>query len=50
MNVIDSTFWLEYFSGTEAENIVSETIEKVDTLIVPTVTLFMPQSSLVSRQ
>ena len=39
MNVIDSTFWLEYFSGTEAGNIVSEIIENVDALIVPTITL-----------
>ena len=40
MNVIDSTFWLEYFSGTEAGNIVSEIIENVDALIVPTITLY----------
>jgi predicted nucleic acid-binding protein len=40
MNVIDSTFWLEYFSGTEAGNIVSEIIENVDELIVPTITLY----------
>jgi hypothetical protein len=35
MNVIDSTFWLEYFSGTEAGNIVSEIIESTDKLMVP---------------
>ena len=40
MNIIDSTFWLEYFSGTEAGNIVSELIESVDKLIVPTITLY----------
>jgi hypothetical protein len=40
MNVIDSTFWLEYFSGTEAGNRVSEIIENVDSLVVPTITLY----------
>jgi predicted nucleic acid-binding protein len=40
MNVIDSTLWLEYFSGTEAGNTVSEIIENVDALIVPTITLY----------
>jgi predicted nucleic acid-binding protein len=40
MNVIDSTFWLEYFSGTEAGNIVSEIIENVAALIVPVITLY----------
>ena len=40
MNVIDSTFWLEYFSGSEAGNIVSEIIEAPDELIVPTITLY----------
>ena len=30
MNVIDSSFWLEYFAGTEAGNIVSELIENMD--------------------
>ena len=40
MNIIDSTFWLEYFSGTEAGNIVSEVIDNVDELIVPTITLY----------
>ena len=40
MNVIDSTFWLEYFSGTEAGNIVSEIIENIDELIVPAITLY----------
>ena len=40
MNVVDSSLWLEYFSGTEAGNIVSEIIENVDALIVPTITLY----------
>ena len=40
MNIIDSSFWLEYFAGTDAGDIVSDIIEKVDELIVPTITLY----------
>ena len=40
MNVIDSSFWLEYFSGSAAGNIVSGIIENVQELIVPAITLF----------
>jgi len=40
MNLIDSSFWLEYFAGTEAGEIVSEIIEKTDELIIPTITIY----------
>ena len=40
MNIIDSSFWLEYFSDTESGNIVSEIIENTNGLIVPTITLY----------
>jgi len=40
MNIIDSSFWLEYFAGTDAGDIVSDVIEKADELIVPTITLY----------
>jgi len=40
MNVVDSSFWLEYFADTEAGNIVSEIIENTSELIVPTVTIY----------
>ena len=40
MNVIDSTFWLEYFADTEAGNIVAEVIENTNRLIVPTITIY----------
>jgi hypothetical protein len=40
MNIIDSFFWLEYFSGTDAGNIVSEIIENTDDLIIPSITLY----------
>ena len=40
MNIIDSVFWLEYFSGAEDGDIVSEAIENTSTLIVPTITIY----------
>ena len=40
MNIIDSVFWLEYFSGAEGGDIVSEAIENTSTLIVPTITIY----------
>ncbi|MCL2804619.1 MAG: type II toxin-antitoxin system VapC family toxin [Treponema sp.] len=40
MNVIDSSFWLEYFAGTQAGDIVSDIIEETSKLIVPTITVY----------
>jgi len=40
MNIIDSSFWLEYFAGTDAGDIVSDTVENTSELIVPTITLY----------
>jgi predicted nucleic acid-binding protein len=40
MNIIDSSFWLEYFAGTDAGNIVSEAIENTSDLIIPSVVLY----------
>ena len=40
MNIIDSSFWLEYFAGTKAGDIVSDIVENTDELIVPAVTLY----------
>jgi hypothetical protein len=40
MNIIDSSFWLEYFAGTDSGNIVSEIIEDIHNLIIPTIELF----------
>jgi len=40
MNIIDSSFWLEYFAGTKAGDIVSDIVENIDELIVPTITLY----------
>jgi predicted nucleic acid-binding protein len=40
MNIIDSSFWLEYFAGTDSGNIVSEIVEATNSLIIPTITLY----------
>jgi predicted nucleic acid-binding protein len=39
MNVVDSSGWLEYFSGTANAESFSKLIENFDKLIVPSVTL-----------
>jgi hypothetical protein len=33
MNIIDSSFWLEYFAGTDSGNIVAEIIENNNRLV-----------------
>ncbi|MCL2245063.1 MAG: type II toxin-antitoxin system VapC family toxin [Treponema sp.] len=40
MNIIDSSFWLEYFAGTKAGDIVSDIVENTRELIVPVITLY----------
>jgi toxin FitB len=40
MNIIDSSCWLEYFADSEIGNEISRTIEKVELLIVPSITLY----------
>jgi predicted nucleic acid-binding protein len=40
MNIIDSSFWIEYFVGTDAGNIVSKVIENSGTFIVPSIILY----------
>jgi predicted nucleic acid-binding protein len=40
MNIVDSSFWLEYFAGTDSGNIVSDTIENTNDLIIPSITLY----------
>ena len=38
MNIIDSSYWLEYFAGTDAGGIVSDIVENTDEQMVPTIT------------
>jgi predicted nucleic acid-binding protein len=40
MNIIDSSFWLEYFADTKAGDIVSDVIKNTSELIVPTITVY----------
>lgn len=40
LNVVDSSGWLEYFSDTNRVNLFSEAIEKTETLLVPSLSLF----------
>ena len=39
MNVVDSSAWLSYFAGDENSSIFSKPIEKVDKLLIPSITL-----------
>ncbi|MCW7468783.1 type II toxin-antitoxin system VapC family toxin [Leptospira kanakyensis] len=40
LNVVDSSGWLEYFSGTNRADLFSAAIEKTETLLVPSLSLF----------
>ena len=40
MNIIDSSFWLEYFAGSEAGDSISDIVESTEELIVPVITLY----------
>jgi toxin FitB len=40
MNVVDSSAWLEYFSGGPNADYFADAIEQTDELIVPTITLY----------
>jgi toxin FitB len=40
MNIVDSSCWLEFFSGSDVGEKVSKIIENTETLIVPTITIF----------
>lgn len=40
MNIVDSSRWLEYFVGSKLGDIVSSAIEGLESLIVPSITLY----------
>ncbi len=40
MNLVDSSAWLEYFSGGPQADQFAKPVEKVDALIVPTIVVF----------
>jgi predicted nucleic acid-binding protein len=50
VNIIDSTLWLEYLAGTEAGTHISEVIENIDELLVPTITIYEVFKKLLSEK
>jgi predicted nucleic acid-binding protein len=40
MNVVDSSAWLEYFANGPTASFFSKAIEQVDTLVVPSLTIY----------
>ena len=40
MNIVDSSGWLEYFANGTNANFFSKPIEDIDSLIVPTISLY----------
>lgn len=40
MNIVDSSCWLEYFSGTRIGEDVSSVIENTEALLVPAITIY----------
>ncbi len=40
MNVVDSSCWLEYFADSAVGDAVAEAIEDIDSLVVPSITLY----------
>ena len=40
MNVVDSSGWLEYFSGTSRSELYADAINDIDNLLVPVITLY----------
>lgn len=51
MNVVDSSGWMEYFSGGSNSSFFSDPILKTEVLIVPTICLFeVFKKILVERQ
>ncbi len=40
MNVVDSSCWLEYFEGSNVAELIAAPIEDIESLIVPSITLY----------
>jgi toxin FitB len=50
MNVVDSSGWLEYFSGNKNANAFAPAITATDTLLVPTICLYEVFKRLLSQR
>jgi hypothetical protein len=40
MNIVDSSLWLEYFSGTLKNNLVVDIIEKLESQYIPSICIY----------
>ena len=40
MNVVDSSAWLEYLTGSERAELFAEPIENTDSLVVPVIVIY----------
>lgn len=40
MNIVDSSCWLEYFAGTDVGEKVAPILQKLDELLVPSITIY----------
>jgi len=47
MNIVDSSCWLEYFAGSKIGDEVSEVIEDIENLVVPSITIFEVVKKLI---
>jgi predicted nucleic acid-binding protein len=49
MNIVDSSCWLEYFAGSEVGEKVSSVIQKIEDLIVPSITIYEVFKKLINE-
>lgn len=50
MNIVDSSCWLEYFSDSKVGNSVSSAIEDLDSLLVPSITIYEVFKKIVAEK
>jgi len=50
MNVVDSSGWLEYFGKAENSHFFATVIQKTDSLVVPTVSMFEVYKRIVQQR
>ena len=50
MNVVDSSGWLEYFAGSELAEVFSPAIEDLQSLLVPSISIFEVHKRLLLQQ
>lgn len=50
MNIVDSSCWLEYFADSGVGNLVSSAIEDLDSLLVPSITIYEVFKKLLTER